>query len=39
MGYWQNRLEIEKKGMLPYGNAGLIMVKWPKFELSIAFHI
>ena len=27
MGYWQNGLEIEKKGMLPYGNAALIRVK------------
>ena len=26
MGYWQNGLEIEKKGMLPYGNAALIRV-------------
>ena len=27
MGYWQNGLEIEKKSMLPYGNAALIRVK------------
>ena len=31
MGYWQNGLEIEKKGMLPYGNAGLIRVKLDVF--------
>ena len=29
MGYWQNGLEIEKKGMLPYGNAALIRVNIP----------
>ena len=29
MGYWQNGLEIEKKGMLPYGNAALIRVNFP----------
>ena len=27
MGYCQNGLEIEKKSMLPYSNAGLIRVK------------
>ena len=27
MGYWQNGIEIDKNGMLPNGNAGLIRVK------------
>ena len=29
MGYWQNGIEIDKKGMLPYGNAGLTRVNGP----------
>ena len=33
MGYWQIGIEIGKKGMLPYGNAGLIRVKLVIIEI------
>ena len=33
MGYWQNGLEIEKKVMLPYGDAAWIRVKLGDFDL------
>ena len=46
MGYWQNGLEMEKNGMLPYGNAALIRVKqmtsskfvhWPPILVDNSF--
>ena len=33
MGYWQIGIEIDKKGMLPYDNAGLIRVKLVIIEI------